>query len=87
MTLAATPPWFADNIAQISVVTLLVLTVLVLRMVQKAALRFTLLAVLAVLAVFVWANRAPLKACAQTCECSLVGQEITVPSCDPDVSL
>ena len=85
--LAAPPPWFADNIAQISVVTLLLLAVLVLRMVQKAALRLTLLAVLAVLAVFAYANRAPLKACAQTCECSLFGRDITVPTCDPDVSL
>ena len=87
MMLAAPPPWFADNIAQISVVTLLVLTGLVLRMVQKAALRLALLAVLAGLAVFVYANRAPLKVCAQTCECSLVGQDITVPICESDLSL
>lgn len=84
---AAAPAWFADNLAQIAIGTLLVLTLLVIRLVQKAAMRAALLGVIAVVALFVYVNRAPLEACAKTCTCEIAGQEITVPICDPDLKL
>lgn len=87
MLLAATPAWFADNVAQIAILTLLVLTALVLRLVQKATMRLGLIALLAAVAVFVYANRGPLQACARTCECQIAGQDLTVPLCDPDLDL
>ncbi len=87
MLLAATPAWFADNITTISLVVLLLLTGAVLRLVQKAATRFTLLALIAAVAVFVYVNRAPLESCARTCECSIGGRDIDVPFCDPDLDL
>jgi len=83
--MAATPAWFADNVAQIAGALLVTFTFLVVRLVQKTALRFTLLCLLAALAVFVYANRAPLKTCARTCACSMAGQDITVPGCDPEL--
>jgi hypothetical protein len=85
--LAATPAWFADNVAQISVGTLLVLTVLVIRLVQKVALRMVLVGLIVVVGLFVYVNRAPLTACAKTCECEIAGKHITVPTCDPDLKL
>jgi predicted membrane metal-binding protein len=87
MLSGATPPWFAENVVAIAVVLLLGLMYLVVRLVHKVALRATLLGVLAALAVFVYVNRAPLQACARTCECSLAGRDITVPVCDPDLEL
>lgn len=87
MHLAATPAWFSDNVAQITLVTLLVLTVVVIRLVHKAMLRFALLGLIAAVGLFVYVNREPLQACARTCECQIADRDITVPSCDPDIDL
>ncbi len=84
---AAAPAWFADNVAQISLVTLLGLTVLVVRMVQKLSLRLVLLGLIAAVGLFVYVNREPLKACARTCECQIADRAIDVPICDPDFDL
>jgi len=85
--LAATPAWFADNVAEITLVTLLVLTVLVIRLVHKAMLRLALLGLIAAVGLFVYVNREPLQACARTCECQIADRDITVPSCEPDIDL
>lgn len=87
VVLAAAPAWFADNVAQIAVGTLLVLAFLVIRMIQKATLRAVLLGLIALAALFVYVNRAPLEACAKTCECEIRGRHITVPTCDRDRGL
>jgi predicted membrane metal-binding protein len=79
---AATPAWFADNVTQIAVGTLLVLTLLVVRMIQKASTRAVLLGLIAVVALLVYVNRRPLEACAKTCECDISGRHISVPTCD-----
>jgi hypothetical protein len=83
--LGAAPAWFADNVAQIAAVTLLVLTALVLRMIQKATTRAVLLGLIVAVAVFVYVNRSSLEQCARTCECDIVGRHVTVPTCDPDL--
>lgn len=85
--LAAAPAWFADNVTQIAVGTLLVLTVLVVRMIQKATTRAILLGLIALVAIVVYVNRRPLEACAKTCECEIAGQHVTVPTCDPGLDL
>ena len=87
MLLAATPAWFADNVAEITLVTLVVLMVLVIRLVQKAMLRLALLGLIAAVGLFVYVNREPLQACARTCECQIADRDITVPSCEPDIDL
>ena len=87
MLLAATPGWLADNVALITILTLLGLTVVVLRMVRHTVWRASLLALLAAAAVFVYVNRAPLETCARTCECQLAGRDVTVPGCDSDLEL
>ncbi len=56
-------------------------------MIQKATTRAVLLGLIAALAVFVYANRTSLERCARTCECDIAGQHVTVPTCDPDLSL
>ncbi|MFZ6002509.1 MAG: hypothetical protein ACOYXM_01120 [Actinomycetota bacterium] len=83
---AAAPSWFADNLREISAVTLLVVTVLVIRLVQKAVMRTVLLVLIAVVALVVYVNRAPLNACVRTCECEIAGRHVTVPACEPDLS-
>jgi hypothetical protein len=85
--LAAAPAWFADNISEIAGGTLLVLTILVVRMVQKTMVRVVLLSLIAGVALFVYANRDPLKTCADTCECTIAGQHVTVPTCNRDLNL
>lgn len=85
--LGAAPAWFADNLTPIAGATLLVLTVLVVRMVQKATLRLVLLLLISAVAVFAYVNRSELKACATTCECRLVNQDFTVPGCSSDLRL
>lgn len=85
--LAATPAWFADNLTQISVGTLLVLTFLVIRMAQKAIMRTILLALIAIVGLLIYINRAPLEVCAKTCECEIAGKHLTVPICDSDLKL
>lgn len=85
--LAAAPAWFSDNLGPIAGGTLLVVTLLIIRMVQKAVLRMVLLGIVVVIALFVYVNRKPLETCARTCECSIAGQHITVPTCDSDLKL
>lgn len=85
--LAAAPAWFSENLTEIAIGTLVVLTIAVLRLVHRAVVRFGLLALIAAVGLFVYANRVPLEACARTCSCSLGGQAITVPFCDPDLRL
>lgn len=85
--LAAAPSWFADNLTAIAAGTLLLLTVVVVRMVQKATVRLVLLLLIAGMAVFAYANRAELKDCAMSCECRLVEQDLTVPGCGSDLRL
>lgn len=87
MHLAATPAWFADNVAPIALVTLLVLTFLVLRLVRKTMLRLLLLGLIAAVGLFVYVNRAPLQACARTCECQIADRHVDVPICDPGLEL
>jgi hypothetical protein len=85
--LAAAPAWFSDNLGPIAGGTLLVVTVLIVRMVQKAMLRMVLLGIVVVIALFVYVNRRPLETCARTCQCSIAGQHLTVPTCDSDLKL
>jgi hypothetical protein len=84
---AATPAWFADNIAPLSLVTLVLLTLGVLRLVERSATRLALLGLIVAVAVFVVLNRDQLETCARTCECQIVEQEVDVPFCDPDLEL
>lgn len=84
---AATPAWLADNVAQISLGTLLVLTFLVVRLVKKLMLRVILLTVIAAVGLFVYVNREPLQACARTCGCQIADRNIDVPTCNPDLDL
>jgi hypothetical protein len=83
--LAATPAWFADNITPIAVGTLVVLTVLVVRLVQKTVTRLALVALIVGVAVFVYANEDALRACASTCRCRVVEQDIKLPLCDTEL--
>ncbi|MFL6206243.1 MAG: hypothetical protein ACJ739_12930 [Acidimicrobiales bacterium] len=86
MVVGAAPSWFADNLLLIAAVVLVLVTLLLLRVVKGAA-RITFVAVVAGIALFIFVNRVPLEACARTCECRIVRQDVTVPFCDPDLQL
>ncbi len=62
------------------ILALLVVMFLVVRFVQKLVMKGVMLAVLAGLGVALWAQRADLADCAQTCSCSLFGQDVEVPA-------
>ena len=85
--LAAAPSWFADNVALIAGVVLLALVILVLRVVKETITRGLLLAVLLGAGVLVYVNRDALEACAETCECEIADQDLSVPFCDPNLDL
>lgn len=85
--LAAAPAWFSENLLLIAGVTLAVVTLLIVRMVQKAMLRVLLLGAVALVAGLVYLNREPLETCARTCQCSLGGRVVTVPLCQRDLDL
>lgn len=85
--LAAAPAWFANNLTPIAGGTLLVLTLLVVRMVRNATVRLVLLVLIAGVAALAYVHRTDLKACATTCECRLVDQDLTIPGCSPDFRL
>ena len=58
---------------------LAVLCLVILRFVQKLALRLVLVGLVVGLGAFVWAERVDLSHCAQTCNCRLLGHDVHVP--------
>jgi low temperature requirement protein LtrA len=77
----------ARNIALVVGIGAIVLIVLVLRFVQKLALKMAFSVVLALVALLAWTERADLADCARTCDCNLLGFDVEVPSsadCPPD---
>jgi hypothetical protein len=84
---AAAPSWFADNLALIAGVTLAAVTVLVLRVVKDKITRGLIVVLLVGLGVLVYVNRDALETCAETCECEIADQDISVPFCDPNLDL
>ncbi len=62
------------------ILALIVVMFLVVRFVQKLVMKGVMLAVLAGLGVALWAQRADLGDCAETCSCSLFGQDVEIPA-------
>lgn len=64
---------------------------LVTRFVRQVITKFLLFLLLAGFGLSLWLQRADLQECAQTCECSLYGEQVTIPEdrrpqrCAPDV--
>jgi hypothetical protein len=71
-------------IALVALGVLVVLAVVVVRFVQKVAVKVVLLAVMAGAALLAWNARNELGNCAETCACKVYGLEIHVPepACD-----
>ena len=67
---------------------LAVLSLLIMRFVQKMAMRLLLLALVIGLGIGVWAQRAEFQQCAKTCNCRLFGKDVRVPTprCDDSAS-
>ena len=87
MLVGATPLWFSDHLLLIAAVVLAIVTILLLRVVKDATTRLIFVGAVVAVAVFVYTNRDPLEACARTCECRIVRQDVTVPMCNPDLEL
>ena len=58
---------------------LLVSVYVVLSFVRKVVTKFLLLLVIAGLGVSLWIQRADLRACAETCQCTLFGEAVALP--------
>ena len=58
---------------------LLVSVYVVLSFVRKVVTKFLLLLVIAALGVSLWIQRADLRACAETCQCTLYGESVALP--------
>lgn len=61
-------------------VALGILALLILRFVRRIMLRLVLVALIGVLAASLWAQRADLQDCVETCSCTLFGQEVAIPA-------
>jgi hypothetical protein len=87
------PDWIdpdsARTIALVVGSSAVVLAIVVLRFVQKLVMKVAFTAVLALIALFAWTQRADLSDCARTCECRLLGFDVEIPrdqrvqSCEP----
>ncbi len=53
---------------------------LVARFIQKAVMKFVLFVVLAGLGLSLWVQREDLAGCIETCECSLYGTDVEIPT-------
>lgn len=51
----------------------------VLSFVRKVVTKFLLLLVIAGLGVSLWVQRSDLRACAETCQCTLYGESVALP--------
>lgn len=52
---------------------------LVTRFVRKVITKFLLFVVIAALGLSLWIQRTDLQECADTCSCTLYGEEVTIP--------
>jgi len=84
MLAAQLPSWAnSDNLQWIALGVIGVIVVLmfvVLRFIQKLVLKGTLFGILAIVGLIAWIERADLKDCAETCECSVVGFDVKIPT-------
>ncbi|HAB58071.1 MAG: hypothetical protein CL433_12825 [Acidimicrobiaceae bacterium] len=58
---------------------LLVSVYVVISFVRKVVTKFLLLLVIAGLGVSLWTQRADLRTCAETCQCTLYGESVALP--------
>lgn len=83
MLLAALPDWLDPELLQwiilVVIAVVLYLMYVVIRFVQRVVLKVTLFVLLAGFGLSLWVQRTDLENCARTCECSLYGQDVTVP--------
>ncbi|MEQ8841438.1 MAG: hypothetical protein RIB98_10675 [Acidimicrobiales bacterium] len=83
MQLAALPEWLDPEmltwILLVVIVVLIYLMYVVVRFIQRVALKTVLFVALAGLGLSLWVQRSDLDHCARTCECSLYGQTVEVP--------
>lgn len=87
------PEWIdpdnAQTIALVVGIGAIVLAVVVIRFVHKLVMKVAFTAVLALVALLAWTQRADLADCAKTCECRLLGFDIEIPedqrppTCEP----
>ena len=77
------PDWIdpdnARTIALVVALAAIVLAVIVIRFVQKVVMKVAFTAVLALIALVAWTQRADLADCARTCECRVLGFDIEIP--------
>jgi hypothetical protein len=82
--LAAAPEWLNDNVTVFAAVALGAVALLVMRTVQRIAVRIGLLVALLVAGGFVVIERDDLGECGRLCRCELAGVEVDVPFCTED---
>lgn len=83
MLVAALPEWLDPVLLQwillVVIAVLLYLMYVVVRFVQRLALKTMLFLVLAAVGLSLWFQRTDLQDCARSCECSLYGQRVDIP--------
>jgi hypothetical protein len=81
---ATLPTWFnpddARNLMVLVGVAAIVLVFVVMRFVRKLVMRAVLVGLLVLVGGTAWYSRADLADCAKTCDCSVLGQDIKIPT-------
>lgn len=81
---AVLPDWLDVDtlrwLIPVIIIVVLVVMVLIARFVTKMVTKVILLVILAIFGVSLWAQRADLGDCADTCKCRLYGQEVEIPA-------
>ena len=84
--LAAAPyeDFVRDHSPLLVVLFCVLLALLVVRLVVRTMTRMILLGTLLLLSLFVYVERANIRECTQTCECTVAGFDVDMPACDRD---
>ncbi len=77
------PSWLDPDtlrwVILVAIAVVLVVMFMVVRFVQKLVVKVAMFAVLAGLGLSLWIQRDDLQDCADTCACSLYGQDVEIP--------
>ena len=85
--LAAAPfeDFVRDNSPVMAGIICVILGILVIRLIVNTMTRMILLSLLLLMVIFIAAEHEAITECAQTCECRLAGQDVSVAFCNPEL--
>lgn len=75
--------WVREHSALLAILVCILLALLIVRRVVRTMTRMVLLGTLLLVSLFLYVERANIRECTETCECSIAGWDVELPVCDP----